>query len=247
MGITRLENVFRCRSLLDLPRTNSPSFHQMFQEEISVEQDVLSATTNAQRPWATKTYQLNYTYGQDFYPINCTDFGKPLLVTKVIYSPYINRVNVPFSDLNGQLYGTVLSGINNTYGIPWDIEETPERFSFYREGVLDSQVRVGIQPQPQWSGTYEIIYAPSYIGDNDPLEACIQLPEMGELVRLRCAVGLLAYCKWSDDDVADMAKKQELRQTFEYKLGIKEPIFQRYISSITTPKSLYVSDWNSAY
>lgn len=91
MGITRLENIFRVRSLLDNPMPNAPDFHRMFAEEISVEQDILNATSNAQRPWAVATYQLNYTYGQASYSISATNFGKPILVTKVINSPYIKR------------------------------------------------------------------------------------------------------------------------------------------------------------
>jgi len=208
---------------------------------------VLNATGNAQRPWATKTYQLNYNSGQPFYPINCTDFGKPLLVTKVINSPYIKRINVPFDDLNSQLFGTVLNSFNNNYGIPWNIENTPERMSFYREGVLNADYRVTIQPQPQWSGIYEIIYAPGFIGDQDPLEAAVQLPEHAEYLRTRCAIGLLAYCKWSEDKQADKEHKAELKQTFLEDLAIKEPLFRQYISSITTPKDTFIDDWNSAY
>jgi len=229
---------------LDNPNPQAPDFHRMFAEEISCEQDILLSTTNAQRPWATKTYQLNYTYGQDFYPINCTDFGKPLLVSKVLYSPYINRVNVPFNDLNSQNFGTVFQSFNSTYGLPWNIENTPEQMSFYREGILDAQIRVTIQPQPQWSGVYEIIYAPSFVGDQDPLEACIQMPELAEVVRLRCAIGLLAYCKWSEDDAMNTEKKKELRDTFQYKLSVKEPLLQRYIASITTPRDVQISSWN---
>tara|TARA_R110000868_G_scaffold290108_1_gene550344 strand:- start:486 stop:1172 length:687 start_codon:yes stop_codon:yes gene_type:complete len=225
--------------------TQSPSFHQMFLEEISVEQDILNATTNAQRPWAVKTFQLNYTPGLDSYAISVTDFGKPLLVSRVVYSPYINRINVPFDDLNGQHWGTVFQAFNNTYGMPWNLEDTPERFSFYRENVVNSSYNVKIQPQPQQSAVYEILYAPGFIGDQDPLEATIQLPEHAELVRLRCAIGLLPYCKWSEDVGADTAKKQELRQVFEYKLNVKEPAFSRYISSITTPKDTFCGDWNN--
>ncbi len=216
----------------------------MFAEEISVEQDILLATNNAQRPWATLTYQLNYTYGQQYYPINCTDFGKPLLVSKIIYSPYVKRVNVPFSDLNSQNFGTVFQSFNSLYGLPWNIDNTPEQMSFYRYGIMNSEVRVTIQPQPQWSGTYEIIYAPSYIGDQDPLEASIQMPELAEVGRLRAAIGNLPYCKWSDDEAKNAMKKQELREAFQYKLSVKEPLMQRYISSITTPRDVLVGSWN---
>lgn len=245
MSITRLENIFRCRSLLDDPNPQAPNFHRMFLEEISVEQEILNATSNAQRPWAVKTYTLNYTPGLSSYVINCIDFGKPLLVSKVIYSPYIKRINVPFDDLNKPHWGTVFQAFNNTYGIPWNVDNTPEQMSFYREGVVNSTYNVKIEPQPQQVATYELLYTPGYIGDADPLETAIQLPEHAELVRLRCATALLPYCKWSDDVAADTAKKQELAKAFEYKLSIKEPSFARYISSITTPRDVFVDSWNS--
>lgn len=245
MGITRLENLFRCRSLLDLPQTEHPSFHQMFQEEISVEQDILNATSNSQRPWATNTYALNYTPGLAAYTINVTNFGKPILVTKVINSPYVKRVNVPFDDVTQQHYGTVFNWNQGLYNVPWDIEDTPERMSFYRENVLNAQYRVTIEPQPQWSGIYEIMYIPGYIGDDDPLEASIQLPEHAELIRLRVAMGLLPYCKWSETATENTAKRMELAKIFEYKLNIKEPLFAKFITNITIPRQVFVEDWDS--
>lgn len=219
----------------------------MFQTEISVEQDVLLATSNAQRPWATMTYQLNFTPGQSSYAINVTNFGKPILVTKIINSPYIKRVNVPYDDFGNQHYGTVLNAFNNTYGIPWDIEETPERMSFFRTQVLNSECRVTIEPQPQWSGVYEITYVPGYIGDSDPLEAAIQMPEHAEYLRTRCALRLLPYCKWSDDKAANMEQKAELKELFIEVINEKKPLFDKFITSITIPRDVMVSDWNSAY
>lgn len=245
MGITRTEQLFRIRDLLDTPNVQHPSFHSLFRQELSEEADILNATSNAQRPWAVSTYTLNYTPGQSSYQINCTDLGKPILVTRVIYSPYIKRLNVQFSDFNGQIYGTVFQAFNSLYGMPWNIEDAPEQMSFFRSGVLNSSYQVAIQPQLQQSAVYEISYIPGYIGVDDPLEAAIQLPEQGELVRLRAAMAQLPYAQWTDDPEKDRQKRGDLAQAFSYQLERKEKIFQRYISSITTPRDTMVADWNS--
>jgi len=235
------------RDLLDTPNVQHPSFHSLFRQELSEEADILNATSNAQRPWAVSTYQFNYTPGQNDYTINVVGFGKPILVTKVIYSPYIKRINVPFSDFAGQEYGTVFQAFNSLYGIPWNIEDTPEQMSFWRSQVLNAEYKISLQPQPQQSATYEISYIQGYLGTDDPLESAIQLPEHAELARLRGAIAQLPYAQWSDDATADREKRSELAQAFQYQLQRKEGIFQRYISSITTPRDTEISDWNSWY
>ncbi len=246
MGITRTENLFRIRDLLDTPNVQHPSFHQLFRQEISEECAILNATSNAQRPWAVSTYTLNFTPGQQSYALNILDLGKPILVTRVTYSPYVTRVNVPFDDFAGQHYGTVFQSFNTLYGLPWCIDDTPERMSFYRENVLNSSYRVTIQPQPQQSAVYEISYIPGYLGMDDPLEAAIQLPEHADLLRLRAAIAQLNYAQWSDNTEADRVKRNDLKEGFLYQLSIREPLFAKYISSITIPRSVYVDDWQSA-
>src|ERR1700742_1354342 len=90
--------------------------------------------------------------------------------------------------------------------------------SFYRAGVLNAQPMVKIAPAPQASATYNLTYLPGYLGTGDPLESGIQLPEHAELVRLRCAMALLNYSKWYDDEQMNRQKRQDLATGFSYQL-----------------------------
>lgn len=238
---TRIQNIFRVRSLLDNPYPSAPDFHALVQLELSAEADILNATSNTDKPWAIDTYQLNYTPGQQSYPIEVTNFGKAYLVTRIVPGPYITRINVPFDDLDTQQYGAIWPWYGN--GGPWMTNSTAEKMSFFREGVTNSQISVTIQPQPQQACTYEITFIPGTISGDDPLETSIQLPEHAELVQLRVAVSALPYCKWHEDEAMNQMKRKELAAAFAYQLDRKEAIFRTYISSIAIPKSVEIDDW----
>lgn len=245
MSVTRGQNIMRIRDLLDSPLPQRPSLHRMLAQEISEEMDVVNATNNSGIPWATQTYQLNYTPGTDTYTINVSDWGKVLYVVRLTGNQYIQAINVPFDDLSNQSYGYIWTNWWGQYGTLPFINNTPEKMSFYRESVINSGIMVKINPMPAESWTYELTYIPGYIGVDDPLTAAIQLPEHAELVRLRAAMALLPYTEWGDDMVMNDAKRKTLAATFAYQLDRKEPIFNKYIKSINIPKMVDVSDWNS--
>ena len=246
MSVSRIQNLFRVRDLLDGCLPNRPNFHQIFRQLISEEMDVVNATLNTGIPWATATYQLNYSPGQTSYDINVSDFGKILYVVKQTTNPYIPFIAVPFDDISQQEYGTIYN-YYGSYGQAFAMPETPERMSFYREGVLNSQFKCTIQPQPQESATYILTYLPGYIGTSDPLSSATQMPEHAELVRLRAAMALLNYADWGDDKAENRQKRADLMQGFAYQLERKERLFVNYITSINRPKSVDISDWNSDY
>ena len=99
-----MQNLFRVRDLLDNPLPNRPNFHQGLRQLISEEMDIVNATLNTGRPWATNTYELNYVAGQDSYDINVSDFGKILYVVKATTNPWIPYISVPFDDVSQQDY-----------------------------------------------------------------------------------------------------------------------------------------------
>jgi hypothetical protein len=244
MPITRIENIFRMRDLLGNPNPQKPSFHQLFRQEISEEMDIVNATNNTGLPWATATYQLNYSTNQNVYSINVSDWGKVLYVCRLTGDPYVQRITVPFDDLNNQRYGYVWQDFWGAYGgVPW-VSETPEHMSFYRDGVTDAQYKVSINPRPSQNYTYEITYIPGYIGIDDPLEAGIQMPEHAELVRLRGAMALLNDTEWIDDFDKNRLLRSDRAKGFEYQLNRKERLFSEYIKSINIPKDTWVSAWN---
>ncbi len=249
MGVTRIENVFSMRSLLDNPYPNAPSFHQLFRQELSEERDIVNATNLSGKPWATAEYQLNYTPNQSEYAINVSDFGKVLFVVKETTNSYIPYLPVAFDDISEQQYGQIIQWMNNNYSQPFVLTEAPERMSFYRQGVVNAQYMVAINPSPQNSNVYHITYLPGYLGNDDPLETSIQMPEHAELVRLRGAMAQLNYSKWYEDEEKNREKRKDLAAGFDYQLNIKgtggkEKMFADYIRAINIPRSTLVEDWN---
>lgn len=240
---TRAQNLQRIRTLLDTPQPSRPDFNTLFQLELSTEADILNTTSNSGQPWAVNVFQLNYTPGLDSYNITADGFGKPILVTRVLPGPYITRLPVDFADLTHLQYGTVWQ-MWSQWG--WGMTSAPERMSFFREGVLDAQVAVKIEPAPIESAVYEITYIPAYTGEQDPLESVIQLPEMATLVQLRVAAAALPYAAWYEDEAQNRARRAELAQSFEYQLSTKEPIFRDYVRNITRPKDVILdSAWGA--
>jgi len=248
MPVTRAQQIARTRDLLKFegqyPFPNSPSFHDIFRQEISTEMDIVNASLESGRPWGTAEYQLNYTPSQSTYTLNVDNWGKVLYVVRVTGNQYIPYVTVPFDDVQTQHYGTVFNDYGNTYGSFAQPDETTERMSFYREGVMNAEYKVKINPLPQISWTYLITYLPGYLGTSDPLNAVIQLPEHAELVRLRNAVALLPSARWSEDSGYNREARKELAAGFAYQLDIKEPIFKKYIKSIAIPKTVTLGGWN---
>lgn len=244
MSVSRIQNLFRVRDLLDSPMPNHPSFHRMMEQEISVEMDVVNQTNLSGQPWAVSTYELNYTVGQDEYTLNVTDWGKVIYVERLQGDSYIRYVSVPFSDINNLNYGTVWE--YNFGTLPW-ATVTPERMAFFRDGALNPQVKVRIQPEPQQSWTYVIHYMPGYIGTTDPLSVTTQMPEHAEMVRLRVAAALLPYTKWSEDEAVNDKKRDTLAKAFAFQLETKERLFSKYIQNITSPKTVEVSDWQGDF
>lgn len=242
----RIEQIFRTRDLLDSPRLQSPSFHQILRGELSCEQDLANELNNTGKPWTVSTYQLNYTSGQDSYDINVSDMGKILFVVRLTNNPYIPALPVPFADLNELHYGTLWGTFYNLYS-GWGayaLSETIEQMSFYRTGLVDQSIKVQIQPMPQDSATYVITYLAGVISNDDPLESAIALPEFATLTQLRNATALLPYCQWTDDRKEDMARKQELAQAFAYQLERKERALAEYKSSLVIPSTVEIGDWN---
>lgn len=235
----------RVRDLLDNPYPNAPSVHQRLRQEISDEMDIVNETNNTGVPWATAEYQLNYSTNQSTYEIQVDDWGKVLYILKSTTNVYIPWLPVPFSDVTEQRYGTIWAWYNNNYAQAFALPETPERMAFSRQGVLNSQITVEIEPMPQQSCTYLITYLPGYVGTADPLESSVQLPEQAELLRLRCATSLLPYTKWSEDENENRMKRKELAQAFAYQLDRKETNYRSYIKNITKPRTTSIEDWNS--
>lgn len=245
MPVTRTNNIFRTRDLLLRPQPQSPTFHDYLRQELSEERDITNALNNTGVAWGLAETSLNYIPGVDTYALNVTDFGKVMYVVKATTNPYIPYIQVPFQDVTDQLYGSIWSWFGgNNYAQPFVMQETPERMSFYRAGVLNAQPSVKIQPQPQTGATYTIAYLPGCLGDDDPLESGIQLPEHAELVRLRAAMALLPGCAWFEDEAMNQERRKELSMSFQYQLQRKEAIFSKYIKSINKPRITNIAGWN---
>ncbi len=236
MPVTRSQQIYRTRDLLKFegkyPFPNAPSFHDILRQEISTEMDIVNASLQTGRPWGTAEYQLNYTPAQNTYTLNVDNWGKVLYVVRVTGNQYIPYVTVPFDDVQTQHYGTIFADYTNTYGSFAQPNETAERMSFYREGVLNAEYKVKINPMPQISWTYLITYLPGYIGTADPLTAAIQLPEHAELVRIRNALALLPQAQWSEDIGYNKEARLAVAAGLVVQKDVKEINFSNYIKSI---------------
>lgn len=214
----------------------------LLQQELSEESDIINATNNSGVPWAVDSYQLNYS-GQTEYAINVSNFGKILFVTKETNNIYMPQLPVAFNDVSEQQYGLVFNWFNTAYNQSWFLSETPERMSFWRDGVVNPQYMVSIQPAPQGSAVYNIHYLPGYMGDDDPLESSIMMPEHAELVRLRGAMALLNEAKWYEDREANRVERKDRAAGYLYQLDRKEKLFAGYLGAINVPRMTEIEDW----
>lgn len=245
MASTRLDNAFRIRDYLDNPYPDAPNFHQIFRIEIAEEQDIINELNDTGRAWTTFEYKFTYMPGRNTYPINVTNFGKAILVVRLTDNCYIPALPVPFDDITDQRYGTLLAGFYGAWGYPYVWNETLEHISFYRQGTMNAQPMVKINPAPDQTCEYVITYLPGYQGDSDALASTVMLPEHIELLRLRSAMSLLPYSKWYEDEKANKDKRQELAAAFTYQLQRKEANYRQYISSIAHGRDTMIEYWNS--
>ncbi len=235
------------RSLLGRPRPNSPSFDSLLRQEISEETDIANALNNTGRPWSTQTYTLNYpANGLNTLTINAANFGKVLFVVRLLpNNPYISALPVPFQDIGELQYGTILAPFYAIYSNWLTVPaNTIEKMAFYREGVINPQFKVKIEPLPQESCQYEITYLVGAIGNDDPLQSTLALPEHASLVQLRGAKSLLAETRWTDNLASDIIERREYEKSFDYQLAKKEPLFSEYKKSLVHPRQVEV-DWCS--
>lgn len=249
---TRVENIFRVRTMLDTPMPNAPNFHRIFQQLLTEEMRMMNDLNTSTQPWAVSEYQLNYTPGTDTYAINVSDFGRPILVVRETTNPYVPFIPVPFDQITELRYGTIWNGFWNSWAAPLVLPEALEHIAFYRSGANNQQYMCKIQPMPQTSATYIVSYIPGAIGAGDPLQTSPALSEYQELIRLRTAAALLPYVKWSENPDMDRPRKAELKEAFGFQLnGIDgrsgwEASFQHYIRSLVVNRISQVEDWNYA-
>lgn len=249
---TRIENVFRVRTMLDTPYPNAPHFHRIFQQLMTEEMRLMNSLNTSGQQWAVNEFQLNYTPGQSDYQINVEDFGRPILVVRATTNPYVPYIPVPFDTITNLQYGTIFNYFWNSWALPMVLPETLEHIAFYRAGQNNQQIFAKIQPQPQAAVTYIITYVPGAIGEGDPLETSPALSEYQELLRLRAASALLPYTQFSEDRVADRARKIELKMGFELQLKGEDPqqksgweyLFNEYIRSLSIPREVIIDSWN---
>lgn len=231
--------------MLDSPTPQKPSFHQLLRQAFSDSMDIANALNNTGLPWSENTYQLNYNPNQSEYIINAPDWGKCLFATRLTGNPYIKEVPVGIGDRNNEHYGTILQMFYGVWGGILPYEESPEQLIFWRTGAYNSEQMVSVMPQPQQAWVYLLRYEVGYSGTGQSLGDALQLPEHQELSRLRSAASLLPYAEWGSDDAMNNAKRQALMMGFQYQLQRKEDLFRKYITSLNSPRPVFLDNWNS--
>lgn len=236
----------RIRDILDSPLPDAPSFHTLFRLEIAEEQDVLNELGNTSNAWTVREWRFNYNCGQSVYQVNAGQWGKAIQVVRVTNDCFIKYLPVPFDQYDSQSYGRILGGYFGGCGQVWPfgMTETIEHISFYREGTVNSQPMLTINPQPSQNCEYIVSYLAGYQGTTDPLTATVNMPEHVELIRLRIAMAALPYTQWFTDEEQNRIKRKDLAAAFAYQLERKEQIYKQYIASMAHPRDVWVDSWN---
>lgn len=241
----RNEQYSKIRAWLEFPWEQSPSPHQILNQMLTDEQWLGVRLSNTEQAWNlvsvitdTITGQSEYTIAQ---PVSLSqNSGKVYSVhrlTKDEDNPY---VPIDFDDYSSMDYGKMPSG--NTVNA---FLLTPEKVSFYRSGGQEQGILMVIQPTPQEVLSYLVAF---HTGSVDRSAALMtlrsQVAELTDYLNLKSARHLVRYCKWSDDDARNEARRSGIAKDLEFQLAAYEPVVNRYIKRVNGSRSFEMSGWN---
>lgn len=201
---------------------------------------------NTGRAWTVKTFTFTSDPDTDTYTLESgtpavpvADFGKPLAIVKATGEEFMPYVQIAFDDYNQQDYGIIPSGVSQVSPFT-QFSPAQEKISFYREGIIDPVMKFKLNPVPQDAHEYTISYLVGAIGRSDPLTVDYGIPEHAHLVEIQNALSQLAYSKWSEDEKANQAKREEHKQGFLFQLSLLQPVFNDYVRDLTHARPVEV-------
>lgn len=215
------------------PRAQRPSTYQVLKKLCIQIQRYVNRLSLSERSWAVAECSLTVAAGQEDYLVTATDFGRPVQVRTVwpANPSHIER-DITFFELGDINFDwpyprNAASAMTGPDGSP----HTAQRMAFFRQSGVD-QAYVRVQPIPQLTATYQILYQIGNYADNAALATVPVLPQHHALIEVRTALSLLPITDWTGDPKADGAMREQLAiqlKSDEIELGRD---FERYISSV---------------
>lgn len=215
------------------PRAQHPSTYQVL-TKLSIQiQRYVNRLSLSERSWAVAEVSLTVAANQEDYPISAADFGRPIQVRTVWSSnPSHIEQDIMFFELgdinfNWPYPKNLGALIYNADGSP----HTAQRMAFFRKSGVD-QIYVRVQPIPQRTATYQILYQIGNYADGAALATVPVLSQHHALIEVRTALSLLPITDWTGDVKADVVMREQLAiqlKSDEIELGRD---FERYISSV---------------
>ena len=215
------------------PRAQHPSTYQVLTKLGIQIQRYVNRLSLSERSWAVAETSLTVAAGTEDYPISAVDFGRPVQV-RTVWSSNPSHIERDISFFE-------LGDINFDWPYPKNVgalmfspdgsPHTAQRMAFFRKSGVD-QAYVRVQPIPQQTATYQILYQIGNYADSAALATIPVLPQHHALIELRTALSLLPIAEWTGDIKADSTMREQLAiqlKSDEIELGRD---FERYISSV---------------
>lgn len=215
------------------PRAQCPTNYQLL-KKLSIQiQRYINRLSLSERSWAVAECSLTVAANTEDYPIAASDFGRPIQVRTVWPSnpSHVER-DIDFFELGDINYDwpypkNVGALLYNADGSP----HTAQRMAFFRQSGLD-QPYVRVQPVPQQSATYQILYQIGSYSDSAALATVPVLPQHHALIEVRTALSLLPLSEWTGEKQEDRDMRQQLALQLKADEVELANDFERYISSV---------------
>lgn len=215
------------------PRAQRPSNYQVLKKlSISI-QRYINRLSLSERSWAVDETSLTVTTGTEDYPIAATNFGRPIQVRTVWPSnpSHIER-DIAFFELGDINFDWPFpKNVGALLFSPDGSPHTAERMAFFRKSGVD-QAYVRVQPIPQLTATYQILYQIGNYADSAALAAVPVLPQHHALIEVRTAISLLPITNWTDDPKADSLMREQLAMQLKNDEAGLSQDFESYIRSV---------------
>lgn len=243
MALSREEEFSRVRELLDFPKAQRPTPHQIVSELIRCEQFMTTQLNLSGRPWTDNSTTVTSVAGQAEYTLDLPAFGKPFVAYRALADNVVAQI--PFTDWPGELADQSydFQVIPTSSGLTM-LTDQGEKLAFLRKA--DGTRKVRIMPIPEVAGrVYTIHYATGRQEWSDfELSDVPVLPELTDYRTTRTALALVARSEWDGLDAdGNRRRRDELAKMLAAQAVEQTGLFERFIRSIQTETVGHVGYW----
>lgn len=215
------------------PRAQKPSTYQVLSKLAIQIQRYINRLSLSERSWAVAEAALTVATGVEDYPIAAVDFGRPIQVRTVwpANPSHIER-DIDFFELGDINFDWPYpKNLGALLFAPDGSPHTAQRMAFFRKSGVD-QAYIRVQPIPQLTATYQILYQIGNYADSAALVTIPVLLQHHALIEVRTALSLLPIAEWTGDIKADSAMREQLAMQLKNDEVELARDFERYISSV---------------